>query len=182
MNKSSPGFSIISRVYEKSCPCHMLLHRHWQHPICTHADSYIGYKTMVLDITPRQQSRAGRSRVPGEWESLQTNSQPCRSHDKWALLFWVSAGHSLCMEGLWSLHGESDGLCENERSQEQPSWTAVLKGQWMEDLLTRGCLCYVPTLSNLINSRTSNYHLHPHFSTCPWEAVKSPPASPVKMQ
>ena len=63
------------------------------------------------------------------------------------------------MEGLGLLHGESNDICEDETFQELSSWTVVLKSQWMEDLLTRGFLCYVPTLSNPINSQASNYYL-----------------------
>ena len=74
----------------------------------------------------------------------------------------------------WIAHGESNDICEDETFQALSSWTVVLKGQGMEDLLTGGFLCYVPTLSNLINSQASNYHLQQGISACPFEAVKSP--------
>ena len=78
------------------------------------------------------------------------------------------------MEGLGLLHGESNDICEDETFQELSSWTVVLKSQWMEDLLTRGFLCCVPTLSNPINSQASNYYPQQGVSACPCKAVKSP--------
>ena len=78
-------------------------------------------------------SEGDRTWVPGEWEALQTNAQPCRPHEKQASLFWVSVGYSLHVEGLWLLHGESNDTRQEETFQEPSSWTVVLKGRWTED-------------------------------------------------
>ena len=154
-------------------PCHVSPNQHWCHPIHIHTDSYIVYKTLVETSFPN--SKGDRSSwVPGEREALETNAQTCRPHDKWASLSWVSVWYSLHVEGLGLLHGESNDICEDETFQELSSWTVVLKSQWMEDLLTRGFLCYVPTLSNPINSQASNYYLQQGISACPCKAVKSP--------
>ena len=57
---------------------------------------------------------------------------------------------------------------------------AVLLDSGPQGSMDGGFLCYVPTLSNLINSQASNHHPQQGISACPCEAVSSPPGPTVQ--
>ena len=158
-------------MFETHWPCHVSPNQHWCHPTCIHADSYDGYKFLVETSFPNSEGDRRRCLEKG---------RPCRQVPSPANLMirgltFLSRCRILITCGrTWIAHGESNDICEDETFQALSSWTVVLKGQGVEDLLTGGFLCYVPTLSNLINSQASNYHLQQDISACPCEAVKSP--------